>query len=126
MNDSGTLLNPAIVDGQLIGAIAQGIGGALLEEIAYDSNGQIQTASLMDYLLPTACEIPRIEIEHLCTPAPHIPGGVKGVGESGILAPAPAIANALANALGPVEAQNHLPFSPPVVWEMIRATGSID
>ena len=125
VNDSGTLLNPAIVNGQLIGAIAQGIGGALLEEIAYDSNGQIQTASLMDYLLPTACEIPRIEIEHLCTPAPHIPGGVKGVGESGILAPAPAIANALANALGPVEAQNHLPFSPPVVWEMIRAADGI-
>lgn len=126
VNDSGVLLNPAIVDGQLSGAIAQGIGGALLEEIAYDANGQIQTASLMDYLLPTACEIPRIEIEHLCTPAPHIPGGVKGVGESGILAPAPAIANAIADAIGQAARPNNLPFSPPVVWAMVRGVSITD
>jgi carbon-monoxide dehydrogenase large subunit len=108
--DCGRIINPQIVAGQAHGAVAQGIGGALLEAMHYDEDGQLLTASLMDYLVPTASDLIALELDHLQIPAPESPGGVKGVGEGGTLAPAAAIANAVSDALG-VEL-NELPLTP--------------
>jgi CO/xanthine dehydrogenase Mo-binding subunit len=101
-HDSGRLINPAVVEGQVMGAVALGLGSAILEQIAYDRNGQLLTASLMDYLLPSAMEVPDLQLEHLETPSPLNPHGFKGIGESGAL-PAPAvIASAVEDALAPL------------------------
>ena len=110
VEDCGTRINPTIVDGQAHGATAQGIGGALYEAISYDEHGQLRTASLVDYLLPTATELPTLELAHLETPASDSPNGAKGAGESGTLGPPPALANAVADAMG-VE-MNELPLTP--------------
>ena len=83
VDDCGRVVNPALVDGQIAGGVAQGIGGALGEYCVYDDAGQLVTASLMDYPLPTAADLPFIEVHHLETPAPSIPGGFKGAGEAG-------------------------------------------
>jgi carbon-monoxide dehydrogenase large subunit len=111
--DCGRVINPVIVEGQTHGATAQGIACALYEEIAYDAEGQLQTGSLMDYLVPTAGEVPSLEIRHLETPAPHTAGGVKGMAEGGTIGAPGAVANAVADALG-VEL-NELPLTPEVV-----------
>ena len=87
VNDSGTLINPTIVEGQIYGGVVQGIGSAKLEELVYDDAGQLQTMSFMDYLLPTSADVPEIELELRETPAPQVPGGMKGAGEIGILPP---------------------------------------
>jgi carbon-monoxide dehydrogenase large subunit len=108
--DCGTIINPMIVEGQAHGAIAQGIGGALHEELVYDEQGQLVSASLMDYLVPTAAELPKVAIDHLEIPSPDSANGAKGVGEGGTLGPPAAIANAVSDALG-VEV-NELPLSP--------------
>jgi carbon-monoxide dehydrogenase large subunit len=108
--DCGRIINHEIVEGQAHGAVAQGIGGALLESVVYDSEGQLLNASLMDYLLPTASELVNLQLEHLEIPAPESPNGAKGVGEGGTLAPAAALANAVSDALG-VEF-NELPLTP--------------
>ena len=98
-HDSGRLINPTVVEGQIMGAVALGLGSALLEQVAYGANGQLLTASLMDYLLPGAPEVPDLTIEHLETLSPLNPYGFKGIGESGAL-PAPAvIASAVEDAL---------------------------
>lgn len=116
VSDCGVLLNPTIVEGQIIGGVAQGIGGAVLEELVYDDGGQLLTASFMDYLLPTAAEVPSIEIEHMEIPAPDIPGGAKGAGEAGTLAPAAVLASAVSDALG-VEI-TELPLGPETIWRL--------
>ena len=85
-HDAGVIINPRIVDGQIIGGVAQGIGGALFEEIVYDEQGQILTASLADYLVPTASDMPEIVVCHSETPSPLNSLGVKGVGEGGAIA----------------------------------------
>jgi carbon-monoxide dehydrogenase large subunit len=108
--DCGRIINPLVVEGQAHGAVAQGIGGALYESVVYDSEGQLLTASLMDYLVPTAVELVALELDHLEIPAPGSPNGAKGVGEGGTLAPAAALANAVSDALG-VEL-NELPLTP--------------
>jgi carbon-monoxide dehydrogenase large subunit len=108
--DCGRLVNPMIVDGQTRGATVQGIGGTLYEAIAYDEDGNLVNASLMDYLVPVAAGIPRLEVTHLATPSPDSPNGVKGAGEGGTLAPPGAIANAVGNALG--AELNELPLTP--------------
>ncbi len=114
VEDCGRIINPIIVDGQVHGAIAQGLGGALYEHFIYDpENGEPRTGSLMDYLVPGATEMPLMEINHQEIPAPDSPTGAKGVGEGGTLAPPAAIANALSDALG-VEF-NELPFTPELV-----------
>ncbi len=101
-HDSGRPINPTLVEGQVMGAAAIGLGSALLEQIAYDEEGQLLTASFMDYLLPTAVEVPALALEHLETPSPLNPHGFKGVGESATL-PAPAvIASAVEDALAPL------------------------
>ena len=99
VHDCGTVINPLIVEGQTTGGVAQGIAGALYEHLVYDENGQPLSASFMDYTVPSSLEIPPITIEHLETPSATTPLGVKGVGESGTIGPAAAIANAVADAL---------------------------
>jgi carbon-monoxide dehydrogenase large subunit len=108
--DCGRIINPLVVDGQAHGAVAQGIGGALYESVVYDSEGQLVSGSLMDYLVPTAAELVALELEHLEIPAPGSPNGAKGVGEGGTLAPGAALAGAVSHALG-VEL-NELPLTP--------------
>jgi carbon-monoxide dehydrogenase large subunit len=98
--DCGRIINPMIVEGQVHGAVAQGLGGALYEAHDYDSAGQLRTASLLDYVVPAATEIPALELLHLELPTPASETGVKGVGEGGTIAPAAAIANAVGDALG--------------------------
>ena len=110
VEDCGRMVNPLIVAGQVHGAVAQGIGGALYESLIYDSQGQLLTASLLDYIVPTAMEIAKLEVHHLEIPAPGTPNGVKGVGEGGTLGPPAALANAVSDALG-VEF-NELPLTP--------------
>jgi carbon-monoxide dehydrogenase large subunit len=110
VEDCGTVINPVIVDGQIHGAVAQGIGGTLHEALIYDADGQLMTASLMDYLVPTASDLPHLEIGHLSIPAPGSPNGAKGVGEGGTLAPPGALANAVSDALG--AEFNALPLAP--------------
>jgi carbon-monoxide dehydrogenase large subunit len=110
VEDCGKVINPIIVEGQIHGATAQGIGGTTLEQLVYDESGQLLTSSFMDYLLPTASDIPNFEVGHLETPAPGEHGGAKGVGEGGTLAPPGAIANAVSAALG--REFNQLPLAP--------------
>jgi len=98
-HDCGLVVNRSLVEGQIQGGLAQGIGGALLEAIPYSEEGQPLATSFMDFLLPSAADIPPIEITHFETPAPEMPFGVKGAGEAGIIGPAAAIANAVENAL---------------------------
>jgi aerobic carbon-monoxide dehydrogenase large subunit len=111
--DCGPEINPIVVEGQVHGATAQGIGGTLYEAMRFGDDGQAVTGSFMDYLVPTACELPAISITHLETPAPDLRGGFKGVGEGGTLAPPGALANAVSHALG-VEI-NELPIDPELV-----------
>jgi carbon-monoxide dehydrogenase large subunit len=108
--DCGTIINPLVVEGQVHGATAQGVGGALLEAHDYDEAGQLRTASLLDYMVPTAADVPHVDLIHMELPSPATSTGVKGVGEGGTIAPAPAIANAVGDALG-VEF-NHFPITP--------------
>lgn len=100
-HDCGHVVNPKIVDGQIHGGVAQGIGGGLWEAIAYDGGGQLLTGSLMDYAVPKARDLPRVETIHLDYPSPRNPLGVKGVGEGGAIAPPAALANAIEDALTP-------------------------
>jgi aerobic carbon-monoxide dehydrogenase large subunit len=118
--DCGTMINPMIVDGQVLGGIVQGIGTALYEEIPYDARGQPLVATLADYMVPCAPEIPNIRIEHLLTPALTTEYGVKGLGEGGAIAPPAAIANAVADAFADIRANfNETPLSPRRVSEAI-------
>jgi carbon-monoxide dehydrogenase large subunit len=122
VEDVGRIINPLTLHGQTVGAIVQGLGGALLENLAYDADGQFLAGSLADYLLPTASDFPVIRAHALEEkPAPHNPLGAKGAGEGGIIPVGGVIANAVANALG-VE-PNVLPLSPPKVWELIQERG---
>jgi carbon-monoxide dehydrogenase large subunit len=101
-HDCGTIVNPTIVDGQIRGGVAQGLGGALYERIVYDASGQPLTTTFMDFLMPTAMEVPDIEVAHLETPSPLNPLGIKGVGEAGAI-PGPAVlAEAIEDALTPL------------------------
>jgi carbon-monoxide dehydrogenase large subunit len=118
--DCGTMINPMIVDGQVVGGIVQGIGTALYEEIPYDHQGQPLAATLADYLVPCATEIPSIRIAHLVTPALTTEYGVKGLGEGGAIAPPAAIANAVADAFADIRANfNETPLSPRRISEAI-------
>ena len=100
VHDCGNVINPMIVDGQIHGGVAHGIGNAFYEKLVYDDNGQLLTASLMDYLLPTALDVPPIRTAHFETPSPLNPLGIKGAGESGINGVGAAIASAIDDAIG--------------------------
>ncbi|WP_243653383.1 xanthine dehydrogenase family protein molybdopterin-binding subunit [Pseudonocardia endophytica] len=114
VHDCGTVINPTIVDGQIHGGATQGIGGALFEEIVYSPEGQPLTTTFMDYLIPTASEIPTFETVHMTTTADHIPGGFKGMGEAGTIGAASAITSAIENALPDLGLRlNRLPVTPP-------------
>jgi carbon-monoxide dehydrogenase large subunit len=111
--DCGTMINPMIVDGQIMGGVAQGIGTALYEEIPYDSGGQPLATSLADYLMPSAPDIPTIRIAHAVTPARATEYGVKGMGEGGAIAPPAAIGNAIADAFRAIGARfDETPLTP--------------
>jgi carbon-monoxide dehydrogenase large subunit len=105
VEDCGTVINPMIVEGQIHGAVAQGIGEALTERLVYDESGQLLTGSLMDYALPTAADLPSFALGHLDTPSPLTPGGHKGMGEGGTIGAPAAIANAVADAVKPLGIQ---------------------
>ena len=120
--DCGTMLNPMVVDGQMIGAISHGIGGAMYEDLAYDENGQFLAASLMDYLYPSTTEVPHMDIAHIETPSVVTEGGIKGMGESGNIAAGAAVINAVADAVsafGHVEVKK-TPLGPSDVLDLIR------
>jgi aerobic carbon-monoxide dehydrogenase large subunit len=112
--DAGTLVNPMIVDGQIVGGTAQGIGSALFEEMPFDKQGQPLAATLADYLLPSCPEVPNVRILHMDTPSPYTEFGQKGVGEGGAIGPAAAIANAVNDALRPFGVElTEIPITPP-------------
>jgi CO/xanthine dehydrogenase Mo-binding subunit len=120
-HDCGRVINPRIVDGQIHGGVAQGIGGALLEELVFDEHAQLLTGSLMDYLLPTSMDIPRIRTVHLESPSPRNPLGVKGVGEGGAIAPPAAVANAIEDALAPFGVRvRQTPVSPALIVDLLN------
>lgn len=127
VEDAGTLINPTIVDGQIHGGVAQGIAGALYEELIYDELGNPLTASMMDYLLPTLTEIPSIEVFHLETPSAATLTGAKGLGEGGTIGAPAAVLNAISDALGPLGIEvNATPATPERLRALIRAKGSDD
>jgi aerobic carbon-monoxide dehydrogenase large subunit len=120
--DCGKLVNPLIVDGQVHGGVAQGIGAALYEEIVYDEQGQINTASLVDYLVPSACEIPSMQVVHLESESPTTLGGFRGMGEGGTIGAPAAVANAVADALSPLGIEiDELPVTPERLFRLIEA-----
>jgi carbon-monoxide dehydrogenase large subunit len=123
VEDCGTVVNPTGVEGQIHGGIAQGIGGAFLEELPYDEHGQLIAATFMDYLLPTFMECPDVEVHHLETPSPINVGGFMGMGVGGCINVAPAIANAIVDALAPLAdiSIDTMPIKPEVVLEKLRA-----
>ena len=121
-HDCGVVVNPMLVEGQIVGGAAQGIGGALLEEIHYDAEGQLLSGSFMDYMLPTACEIPDMHLIHQHSPSPRNPLGVKGVGEGGPIAPPVVIANAVSDALRPFKIEfDRTPIKPQIIEQAIRS-----
>ena len=118
--DCGTMINPMIVDGQVQGGIAQGIGTALYEEIPYDEMGQPLATTFADYMMPCAPEIPTVRMSHLVTPAKATEYGVKGLGEGGAIAPPAVLANAVADAFRGLKASfNETPLTPRRVSEAV-------
>ena len=118
--DCGVVINPTIVNGQAVGGVAQGVGAALLEEISYGADGQLLSGSFMDYLIPTAAEVPFVEVSHLHTPSTVHELGTKGAGEGGIIGATAAIANAVADALSAGDVV--LPFTPERVLARIQSS----
>jgi 2-furoyl-CoA dehydrogenase large subunit len=120
-HDAGTLLNPALVDGQIRGAFAQGLGAALMEEFRYAGDGGFLSGTLAEYLMPTACEVPDPIIVHLQTPSPYTPLGAKGVGEGNNMSTPVCVANAMADALRPSRdvADIRLPLTPSRILELM-------
>jgi carbon-monoxide dehydrogenase large subunit len=124
VHDCGTVINPMIVEGQIHGGVAHGIGNAFYEQLVYDEAGQLKTASFMDYLLPTALDVPEIETAHVETPSPLNPLGVKGVGEAGAIPVGALYAQALEDALGGAIEINEMPMSPNRLFELMVEAGS--
>jgi carbon-monoxide dehydrogenase large subunit len=118
VHDCGTVINPMIVEGQVHGGVAQGVGGALYERMAYDSDGQLQNASFMDFLMPYASEVPDIVIDHQETPSPLNPLGIKGAGEAGVIPSTAAIASAIEDATG--VRISSMPLSPTELYDLVR------
>jgi aerobic carbon-monoxide dehydrogenase large subunit len=122
VDDCGRVVNPALVEGQVAGGIAQGLGGALSERCVYDEAGQLLTATLMDYAVPTAADMPALEVHHLETPAPSIPGGFKGAGEAGTTGAPAALLNAVNDALAPRGVMlSDQPLTSERVWRALHA-----
>jgi len=126
VHDCGTVINPMILAGQIHGGVAQGIGNAFFEKLAWDDQGQLLNASLADYLLPTSLDVPRMELSHTVTPSPLNPMGIKGAGEAGAIPVGPLFAQAIEDALG-LLAQGielrEIPLSPSRLYELTRNGG---
>ena len=122
VDDVGKKINPMIVDGQLHGGIAQGVGQALWEGAIYDDQGQLLTGSMLDYAMPRASFFPHLELDETVTPSPVNPIGVKGVGEAGAIASTAAVANAVIDALSPLGIRHlDMPYTPQTVWRAIQS-----
>ncbi len=124
VHDCGRVINPVIVEGQIQGGVAHGIGNAFYEQLVYDDGGQLMNASLMDYLLPTATDVPRVETDHSVTTSPWNPLGVKGVGEAGAIPTGAAFAQAVEDALDHAFEIREIPLSPNRLWELMREAAS--
>jgi len=122
VHDCGNVVNPMIVEGQVHGGVAQGVGGALYERMAYDGDGQLQNASFMDFLMPYASEVPDVVIDHQQTPSPLNPLGIKGAGEAGVIPGTAAIASAIEDAVGRRIAS--MPISPTELYDLVRNDSS--
>ncbi|MGY1591933.1 aerobic carbon-monoxide dehydrogenase large subunit [Geodermatophilus sp. SYSU D00708] len=122
VHDCGNVVNPMIVEGQVQGGVAQGVGGALYERMAYDADGQLQNASFMDFLMPYASEVPDVVIDHQQTPSPLNPLGIKGAGEAGVIPGTAAIASAIEDATGRRIAA--MPLSPTQLYDLVRSPDS--
>ena len=121
VDDCGNQVNPMIVEGQIHGGIVQGVAQALWEEAAYDEDGNLMSASLVDYLVPSAAEVPSFETDHTVTPSPTNPMGVKGIGEAGTIGSTPAVINAICDALAPYGVHDiAMPASPQRVWQALK------
>jgi carbon-monoxide dehydrogenase large subunit len=124
VEDCGTVVNPLIVEGQIHGGVAQGIGGALLEHLVYDESGQLVAGTLMDYLLPSFTDIPSIDVVHIESPSPHTLGGFKGMGEGGAINAPAAIVAAVGDALAPFEIfPTRTPLTPDWIVREVKAAG---
>jgi aerobic carbon-monoxide dehydrogenase large subunit len=124
-HDCGVVVNPMLVEGQIVGGTVQGIGGALFEKMMFDAGGQPLTTTLGEYLLPTATDVPRVALAHQHSPSPRNPFGVKGVGEGGPIAPPAAIANAIADALRPLRVEfNATPIAPHEVVAAVQSASA--
>jgi hypothetical protein len=122
VDDSGTILNPLITEGQRHGGVAQGVAQALLEEFVYDADGNPVTSNLADYAMISACELPSIELVPMETPTPHNALGAKGIGESGTIGATPAVQNAVVDALAPLGVRHvDMPCTAERVWRAIQA-----
>jgi carbon-monoxide dehydrogenase large subunit len=127
VDDVGKKINPLIVDGQLHGGIAQGVGQALWEQAIYGDDGQLLSGSMLDYALPRASYFPNLELDETVTPSPVNPIGVKGVGEAGAIASTAAVANAVIDALSPFGIRHlDMPYTPQTVWRAIQAAKGAD
>jgi len=125
VHDCGTLINPLLVEGQVVGGVAHGIGNALYEDVPFNESGQPLAVTFMDYLLPTAAEVPLMEVEHLETPTPLNPAGVKGAGESGTIPAPAALAAAIEDALRPFGVRiTSLPLSPERIRALVAAAAT--
>jgi carbon-monoxide dehydrogenase large subunit len=121
VDDCGTRINPMIIEGQVHGGLTDGVGMALMEQIAFDEDGNCLGGSLMDYLIPTAVEVPDWETDFTVTPSPHHPIGAKGIGESATVGSPPAIVNAICDALAPLGVRHvDMPCTPSRVWDAMR------
>ena len=122
VHDCGVMINPSIVDGQILGGTAQGIGGAFYEKLRFDEGGQPLVTTFMDYLIPTAMEIPPIEIHHMESPCSLNPLGVKGVGEGGAIPAAAAFAGAVEDRAGALRCHRprRVPLDPPAILALIE------
>ena len=124
VDDCGNIINPLLVDGQVHGGVAQGLGQALWEQAVYDDTGQLVTGELMDYAIPKASSMPWIESSHTVTPSPVNPLGVKGVGEAGTIGCSPAVVNSVVDALCPLGVRHiDMPLTPEKIWKLIQAGG---
>jgi len=122
VDDVGTVLNPMLLHGQIVGGIAQGAGQILMENIHFDAGGQLVTGSFMDYAMPRAMDIPDVEVESNPVPTKTNPLGVKGAGEAGSVGAMPAVANAIVDALSELGVRHiAMPATPEVVWRAIRS-----
>jgi len=121
VHDCGKVINPLILDGQVHGGVAQGLGNAFYEQLSYDEYGQLLNATFMDYLLPTSMEVPRIVTGHEETPSPLNPMGIKGAGEAGAIPVGPLFAQAVEDALADTEIEIlEIPLSPNRLWELVN------